>query len=384
MRPMRIVIVGGGIGGLAAALAMRREGFDPAVYERAPALLEVGAAIAVWPNAFRVLERLGLGETVLERAGRIEHARWLGRGGRLYNHFEFPKTEQPAIALHRADLQGALLRALPPESVRLGKTFAGFDERGEEIYARFDDGTEIACDVLVGADGLHSRVRAQLLGDGEPIYRGYNVWRGVARIEHASLEAHTASEVFGEGRRFGIGPVGLGRTGWWATANEPEAAHESASEHGPKLSRMFKGWLAPVRELIEATPSETILRNAPYDRPASARWGRGAVTLLGDAVHPMTPNLGQGGCVAIEDAAVLARCLKKYADARPALRAYESVRRTRAARVANYSRRYGVFGQWHSRAATRLRARLLSYVPQSVGRRLLSSIFDYDAYEVEI
>jgi len=381
---MRIVIVGGGIGGLAAALAMRREGFEPAVYERAPALLEVGAAIALWPNAFRVLGRLGLSETVLERAGRIGHARWLGRDGRLYNRFEFPETELPAVALHRADLQGALLHALPPESVHLGKTFAGFDARGEEVAARFDGGEEVACDVLVGADGLHSRVRAQLLCDGEPVFRGYNVWRGIARIEHAALEPHTASEVYGEGRRFGIGPVGLGRTGWWAAANGPEAEPESAHEHGPKLSRMFEGWCAPVRELIEATPSETIIRNAAYDRPAAARWGEGRVTLLGDAAHPMTPNLGQGGCVAVEDAAVLARCLAKYEDAPTALRAYESARRTRAARVASYSRRYGVLGQWQSPAATRLRARLLSYVPESFGRRLLSLIFDYDAYEAEI
>src|ERR1044071_6935009 len=101
----RVLIVGGGIGGLAAALALRREGFEPAVYERAPELLEVGAAIAVWPNAFRVLERLGLGETLLARAGRIEHARWMGRDGRLYKRFEFPETGRPAIALHRADLQ---------------------------------------------------------------------------------------------------------------------------------------------------------------------------------------------------------------------------------------------------------------------------------------
>lgn len=381
---MRIVIVGGGIGGLAAALAMRREGFAPVVYERAPALLEVGAAIAVWPNAFGVLERLGLAEPVLGRAGRIEHARWLGRDGRLYNQFEFPETGRPAVALHRADLQGALLHALPQGSVHLGKTFAGFDARGEEVYARFDDGEQVACDVLIGADGLHSRVRVQVLGEGEPVYRGYNVWRGVARLEHASLEPHTASEVYGEGRRFGIGPVGLGRTGWWATANGPEATPESAHGHGPQLSSMFDGWCAPVRELIEATPSETILRNAAYDRPAASRWGVGRVTLLGDAVHPMTPNLGQGGCVAIEDAAVLARCLAKYADARAALRAYESTRRTRAARVASYSRRYGVFGQWQSPAATRLRARLLSYVPESVGRKLLSLIFDYDACEVEI
>lgn len=381
---MRIVIIGGGIGGLAAALALKREGFEPLVYERAPALLEVGAAIAVWPNAFRVLERLGLGETVLARAGRIRSARWLGRDGRLYNHFNFPQTGAPAVALHRADLQGALLHALPTESVHLDKTFAGFDARSEDVRARFEDGTEVACDVLIGADGLHSRVRAQLLEDSEPVYRGYTVWRGVARLEHAALPEGTASEVYGEGQRFGIGPVGLGRTGWWATANESEATTESASEHAPKLLRLFEGWCAPVRELIEATPSETILRNAAYDRPAAARWSECRVTLLGDAVHPMTPNLGQGGCIAIEDAAVLARCLTKYKDPHIALRVYESRRSARAARIVSFSRRYGAFGQWQSSAATRLRARLLSSVPESVGRRLLSLVFDYDAYRVEV
>jgi 2-polyprenyl-6-methoxyphenol hydroxylase-like FAD-dependent oxidoreductase len=381
---MRIVIIGGGIGGLAAALALRRAGFEPAVYERAPALLEVGAAIAVWPNAFRVFERLGLCETVLARAGRIRSVRWLGRDGREYNHFAFHATGAPAVALHRADLQGALLNSLPPESIHLDKTFVEFEEAGDELCARFDDGSEVACDVLAGADGLHSRVRAQLLGDGEPVYRGYTVWRGVARLEHAALPAGTASEIYGRGRRFGVGPVGLGRTGWWATANEPSDAAESAAEHAPKLLRLFEGWCAPVRELIEATPSEAILRNAAHDRPAAARWGEGRVTMLGDAAHPMTPNFGQGGCVAVEDAAVLARCLAKYGDQRQALRIYESRRRARAAAVVRYSRRYGAFGQWHSRAATRLRARLLSSVPGPVGRRLLSLVFDYDAYAVRV
>ena len=385
---MRIAIVGGGIGGLSAALALGREGFSVSVFEQAPELLEVGAAIAVWPNAFRVLERLGLGGEVLARAGRIERARWLDRDGTTYKHFSFPETGSPAVALHRADLQSALRRALPEGSLQLGKTFEGYEEEGDELRLRFADGTEAACGLLVGADGLHSRVRAQLLGDigdrGEPVYRGYSVWRGVTRLEHASLLPGTALEVYGEGRRFGVGPVGLGRTGWWATANEPSGTPEPPSEHGSKLSRLFDGWCAPVKELIAATPSESILRNAAYDRPASPMWGRGRVTLLGDAVHPMTPNLGQGGCMAIEDAAVLARCLAKYEDANAALRAYESRRRARAERVARYSRLYGAVGQWESRAATRLRARLLSSIPESLGRRMLSLIFDYDAYGVEV
>ncbi|MDT5156108.1 MAG: hypothetical protein QOH51_465 [Acidobacteriota bacterium] len=384
MTRMRILIVGGGIGGLAAALALRREGFEPSVFEQAPALLDVGAAIAVWPNASRILERLGVGEAVLARAGRIKQARWAQRDGRLYQRFTFPDTGAPCVALHRADLQGALLHALPSESIRLGKTFKGYRTEGEEICACFDDGTEVSCDVLIGADGLHSRIRAQLLGDTDPVYRGYTVWRGIAPLEHTSLPAHTALEVYGAGSRFGIGPVGLGRTGWWATANEPEGMPELASERRRKLLRLFDGWCAPVAELIGATPSEAILHNAAYDRPTAARWSVGRVTLLGDAVHPMTPNLGQGGCMAIEDAAVLARCLAKYADACKALCAYESHRRTRTARLASYSRRYGVVGQWQSHFATRLRGRLLSSVPESLGRRLLSLIFDYDAYEVEV
>ncbi|MCA1618066.1 MAG: FAD-dependent monooxygenase [Acidobacteria bacterium] len=381
---MRIVIVGGGIGGLAAALALRREGFEPSVYEQAPELLEVGAGIAVWPNAFRVLERLGLGGEVLARAGHIRRASWLGHDGTTYKHFAFPETGAPAVALRRADLQATLCGALPASSLRLGKTFEGFAEQGGEVVARFGGGTEVACDVLVGADGLHSRVRAQVLGAGGPVYRGYSVWRGVARLREATLPPSTALEVYGEGRRFGVGPLGLGRTGWWATANEPEGTPESPAEHAPKLSRLFGGWCSPVTELVGATPSESILRNAAYDRPRAARWGRGAVTLLGDAVHPMTPNLGQGGCMAVEDAAVLARCLAKYEGPGRALRAYESRRRARADAVARYSRLYGAVGQWEGGAATRLRARLLASVPEAVGRKLLRMVFDYDAYAVEV
>jgi 2-polyprenyl-6-methoxyphenol hydroxylase-like FAD-dependent oxidoreductase len=379
MRGVRVAIIGGGIGGLSAALALRRAGFEPQVFEQADELLEVGAAIAVWPNAMRVLARLGVGAEVAARAGVLKRARWLGRDGRLFKGFELPETDAPALALHRADLQGALLRALPPHSIHLGKRLSGYEPGPGEVRAEFADGDSAACDVLVGADGLHSRVRAKLLGDGPPLYRGYTVWRGVTRLAHPALAPQTAMEFYGAGRRFGVGPVGLGRTGWWATLNEPEGAAELPSERRAQLSEAFAGWCAPVCELIEATPSEHVLRNAAYDRPPARRWGEGRVTLLGDAAHPVTPNLGQGGCLAIEDAAVLARCLAGGGDAVRALRRYESHRRVRTAYVAEYSRRYGVVGQWQSTAAVRLRDALLSAFPSALGRRLLRLIFDYDA-----
>jgi 2-polyprenyl-6-methoxyphenol hydroxylase-like FAD-dependent oxidoreductase len=381
---MKIVIVGGGIGGLALALALRREGFEPSVFEQAPELLEVGAAIAVWPNAMRVLSKLGVGGTVFERSGQLKQARWLDSGGKLFNHFTLPEQDAPAVALHRADLQGALLRALPPESIHLGKTLRNYRPELEGIRADFADGDSVNCDLMIGADGLHSRVRAQMLGDGPPVYRGYAGWRGVTALEHAALPPLTATEIYGSGKRFGIGPVGQGRTGWWATANEPEAFENHSSDQQGKLLRLFAGWVAPVKELVEATRAESILRVATYDRAPVKLSGERNVTLLGDAWHPMTPNLGQGGCMAIEDAAVLARCLTKYGEVNQALRNYEARRYARTATVVRYSRRYGAVGQWQSPPATRLRGALLSSIPARVGRRLLSWVFDYDAYGVDV
>ncbi|MCA1633880.1 MAG: FAD-dependent monooxygenase [Acidobacteria bacterium] len=381
---MRIVIVGGGIGGLSAALALRREGFEPQVFEQAPALLEVGAGLAVWPNAMRVLSKLGVAEAVFERGGQLKRARWLDSGGRVFKHFSFEEDDAPAVALHRADLQGALLRALPPDSLHLGKVVRGYECARKDVRADFADGESVNCDLLVGADGLHSRVRAQMLGEERPVYRGYTVWRGITSLEHTALAPDTATEIYGGGRRFGIGPVGRGRTGWWATANEAEEVEESASEHRGKLLRLFGGWCAPVTELVEATATESILRTATYDRAPVRPGGEKNVTLLGDAWHPLTPNLGQGGCMALEDAAVLARCLAKCGDADRALRRYEALRYARTATVVRYSRRYGAVGQWQSATAVRFRGALLSALPERVGRSLLSWVFDYDAYGVDV
>jgi 2-polyprenyl-6-methoxyphenol hydroxylase-like FAD-dependent oxidoreductase len=376
---MKIAIIGGGIGGLSAALALRRAGFEPEVFEQAPALLDVGAAIAVWPNAMRILQTLGVGAPVLERAGLIKEARWLNRDGKLLSHFKLPDTDAPAVALHRADLQNALLHALPAQLVHLGKTFLSYQTEPDGIRADFMDGTSITCQVLIGADGIHSKTRAQALKDGAPVYRGYTVWRGINHSTPASLLPSAAIEVYGRGQRFGIGPVGLGRTGWWATANEPETAEDSPDIRQQKLLDLFEGWYAPIIELIKTTPPMSIRRSSTYDRPPVSKWGEGSLTLLGDAAHPMTPNLGQGGCMAIEDAMVLASCLLKYQNPPEALRVYEKLRSARANAVARYSLRYGMVGQWESRTATWMRGKLLSLVPESLGRKLLRLLFDYDA-----
>jgi 2-polyprenyl-6-methoxyphenol hydroxylase-like FAD-dependent oxidoreductase len=381
---MKIAIIGGGIGGLSTALALRQAGFEPDIFEQAPALLDVGAAIAVWPNAMRVLRRLGLGEEIIKRAGTIEEVRWLKWDGRVFRRMRFPATDAPAIALHRADLQHTLLQALPQKLIHLGRRFENYWQEEGKLCASFADGSSIACDVLIGADGLHSSVRAQALDDGPPIYRGYTLWRGISTHTPRSLAPLTAMEIFGRGKRFGIGPVGLGRTGWWATANEPEDVIEDAAAHQSKLLTLFDGWYAPVAELIEATPTTSILRNAAYDRPAVKKWSEGNMLLLGDAAHPTTPNLGQGGCMAIEDAAVLARCLLKYQEVERAFRAFERLRSTRTAALTRYSLLYGTAGQWENKLAVLLRGAVLSLIPAALGQKLLSLIFSYDADELRI
>jgi len=373
---VQIAIIGGGIGGLTAALALQKSGFECEVFEQAPALLNVGAAIALWPNAMRVLQRLNLAEKILERAGVMSEIRWLDQNGWLINRVSISQPDAvPAVALHRADLQSILVETLPPASLRLGHALVSQTQRGDKMIATFANGRSIESDFLIGADGIHSDVRAQLINDGEPIYRGYTVWRGISPVVPKMIPPATAIEIHGRGKRFGIGPVGVGRIGWWASANTPHADH---------LPQLFAGWYRPVLELIEATPPSSILTTTACDRNANRTWGRGRMTLLGDAIHPTTPNLGQGGCLAMEDAMVLARCFEKYGPTEEALRNYERTRYKRTTAISNYSRYYGSIGQWENIWARALRRTTLALLPEPLAQRLMQIVFNYDATTVLI
>jgi 2-polyprenyl-6-methoxyphenol hydroxylase-like FAD-dependent oxidoreductase len=235
--------------------------------------------------------------------------------------------------------------------VRLGRTCVGFEQQPDRVIARFVDGTTAIGDLLVGADGLHSRIRATLHGESHPSYAGYTVWRAVVRFDPARI---TAGETWGPRGRFGIFPVRDGRVYWYASVNAPEGERAEPGERR-LLQRVFDGYHDPIPALIEASAEESIVRNDSYDRPPLARWGEGCVTLLGDAAHPMTPNLGQGACQAIEDAIVLAERLRGAADVPGALRAYEQRRLERTRRIVERSRALGRLAQLENRALAALR-----------------------------
>ncbi|HEU4836870.1 MAG TPA: FAD-dependent monooxygenase [Pyrinomonadaceae bacterium] len=372
---VQIAIIGGGIGGLTAALALQQSGFQAEVFEQAPELLEVGAAIAIWSNAMRVLERLQLAEKILGYGGVVEKLCWMDHRGFLLNRVSISDPDTPAVALHRSDLQRTLRQALPQSSIHLGHSLVEYSQQRDKMIATFTNGQSVEAEFLIGADGVHSRMRSQFINDGEPIKRGYTIWRGTSPITPAAIAPATGIELYGRGKRFGIGPVGLGRTGWWASGN---------TDQTDRLTDLFAGWWAPVLELIEATPPSTILKTMATDREPNKRWGAGRMTLLGDAIHPTTPNLGQGGCQSMEDAVVLARCFEKYGASETALRHYERDRYSRTATLTRISRYYGRVGQLENVWARALRRMALSLPPEPLAQRLMQIVFNYDATKIRV
>jgi 2-polyprenyl-6-methoxyphenol hydroxylase-like FAD-dependent oxidoreductase len=378
LRKLSIGIVGGGIGGVAAAVALHRVGISATVYERAREIREVGAGMMLWPNATRVLKELGLLEAVAACSGPNEHFLVRASTGALLMNIGLGQFEVPALCTRRSELLEALLSALPPGCVQLGQTFDRFENGTNKVKIHMVGGGTVEHDLLVGADGIRSRVRRQLLGVYEPIYRGYMVWRGIARLTGA-VATGSNSETWGRGKRFGILNTGGDWFTWYATANTGSGHADSPNGRKQELLRMFAGWHEPVECLISATDEAKILKNGAYDLAPLKRWGHGRVMLLGDAAHPCTPNLGLGGCLALEDGLVLAKAFRKEASTDVALRRYEAIRRERTRHVQRRSLLIGHIGQWENRLAAGGRQLVTSMLPARIFERNLRKVYAYSA-----
>jgi 2-polyprenyl-6-methoxyphenol hydroxylase-like FAD-dependent oxidoreductase len=375
---MKVVVVGGGIGGLTTALALGRVA-DVTVCERAGELKEVGAGIVLASNAFRVLTGLGFGPALSSFGTRIEVAQIRRWDNRLLSRIPVGAVDREAgtetRAVHRADLQQALLSAVGEHRVRLGMRCVGFEEWSDGLAVHFDDGGVIEADVLVGADGINSTIRAQMIPTGAVRYAGYTVWRAVVRPDAASIGPGEATETWGRGARFISAGIGDGRVYWAATANGPEGQSDSPGGGKAAVLRLVKGWHAPIEALVNATDEQRVFRTDAVDRAPLRRWTRGRVTLLGDAAHAMTPDLGQGACQAIEDALVLARCLAR--DPVPeALRRYEAIRRPRANSMVRGSRRMSVVARLEHPLLRFLRDQAMQHTPQWFMVRQLKAMMD--------
>jgi salicylate hydroxylase len=337
-----VAIIGGGIGGLGAALSLFRAGVDVRVYEQARVLREVGAGIQVSPNASRVLHGLGLADELAKLGVRplaSHQRRWDdGRtllktplGDTVLAVFGYPHYQS-----HRADVLAMLINALPPERLHIGHRLVAFTDRGDRVEAEFENGERITADVLVGADGIHSTVRRLLFGPANPDFTGCVAYRGLVpagRLKHLDLEV-SAQMWMGPGKHIIIYYVAAKRLVNLVGIIEQDAwVKESWTEPGDvrDLRAAFADWDPYLRDIIE-TIHDTFIWGL-FDRAPLPRWSVGRVTLLGDACHPMLPFMAQGAAQALEDGANLTACLATVDDVPGALTLYEKMRQPRTSRI---------------------------------------------------
>ena len=339
-----IAIVGAGLGGLTAAATLRQAGFDVRIYEQASRFARVGAGIQMMPNSMKVLRKIGIEARVRHIAFQpYSHLNRVWDTGEVLRELPMPEDlfGAPYLCMHRGDLHEALLAGVPADAIVLHKKLVGLDENRADITLSFDDGTKAEADLVIGADGVHSIVRELIVGPDEPIHKGRIAYRGI----------------FPSALMGGI-DVGASRTKWWGIdrhiviyytkpdrseiyliTSVPEPAEwvtrESWSTTGDveELRAAYEGFHPDVRGVLEGCPS--CHKWAILEREPLPSWSQGRVVLLGDACHPMTPYMAQGAATAMEDAAVLTRCLADVSgdDHRAAFARYEAHRKPRTARI---------------------------------------------------
>lgn len=365
MSPRRVLIVGGGIGGLTTAAALQQAGSEAVIFESRDTLEEAagGAGVHLWSNALFALHQIGLAEDVAAIGTQVNAHRyvtWKGRRiGGLPVRALSAEVGAPTTGVSRQRLHRVLHNGVAPGTVRFGRTCVGFEQNTKRVVARFDDGTTEEGDALVGADGLGSVIRRQLHGRSQPRYSGLTSWRGLCDFDDARAPRGEMIIYWGRGARLLHYGVSDNQVYWLALVKAPERSADVRGERKQAVQEIFRGWPASVQAMLAATQEEEILRTDIRDRDPLRHWGWGRVTLLGDAAHPMTPDMAQGAGQAIEDGVALAAALGRHPRADEGLRAYEERRQERGNDLAATSRAVSRMGAMSAPALCAVRDGLI-------------------------
>ena len=371
------MIVGAGIGGLTAAVSLRRAGREVVVFEQMDALKEVGAGFTMNSNAVTAFRELGLDKAVEERGAELTRFVHHTRKGKVLAEWPTGQISRnvgaPIVGIGRPDVQRILSEALDGVEIRFEHTCTGVEQDTSGVTARFANGAEERGGVLVGADGSRSTVRGQY-DQTERRYSGYTTW--LASAEFTDFPPETHAQWYGRQTILGAHPIGGGRTYWYAGYTTDPGGSDADPRQA--VLDLFGDWAEPLPSLLAATDVKHIARSDIYDLPRRESWGEGRVTLLGDAAHPMVPALGQGACQAIEDGVILGKMLGASEDDAATLRAYEAKRIERTAPIVKRARMQGKLMQGDNAVMDVVRANFFRFAPK---KQVLKGFQEFLTYE---
>jgi len=377
----KFAIIGGGIGGLTLAIAMQRKGYDVTVFEGATQIKPLGAGLVLAANAVKALSSVGICEEVLAKGKIIRKLFIKDQYGAVLSETDAEKISERFgminnFTIHRADLHEVLLRHLQPGSLELGKSCVDFISEGEKVKLIFQDGTTTSADYIVAADGIHSVFRKKLIPDSLPRFAGYTCWRAVIDDIPAGLNLEETVETWGAGSRFGVVPLTDKRLYWFACLNAKPNDENMRNYQVKDLLRHFGEFHDPVTKILMRTKNEQLIWSDIIDLQPIDRFAFKNIVLTGDAAHATTPNMGQGACMALEDAAVLANCIDDYSTVEEAFKQFETKRLARTAKIINTSRTLGRVAQLENPLLMGLRNTAIRLTPKKIAERQFKFLYE--------
>lgn len=377
---MKIAIVGGGIAGLTAAIALKKKGFETIIFESAPEIKAVGAGLVLAGNAIKAYDALGLKDELIKHGRLLESFRVLDKKGKTIsetkNLSDTGATGENNFTIHRADLHAFLLEQIDNDSIRLNKKLIDISKEPNGLALTFADDTICHADYAIIADGIHSAARLKYVPESTPRYAGYTCWRAV--INSSELNITETSETWGSNGRFGIAPLSNNRIYWFAVVKSPQNNQEYKNYTVKNLLKQFEGYHPSVSALLNATNDEDLLWNDIIDIKPIDTLAFDRMVLIGDAGHATTPNMGQGACQAIEDAVYLAKYMEENKSIQEAFKVFEKNRLKRVHWVVNTSWNLGKVAQNQNPVFGAIRNFLFRLIPESVNKKQLQKITEVE------
>jgi len=371
----KITIIGAGIGGLTTAIALRKKGFEVEIFENSSSFKKAGSGINLAINAMQVFKRLGVYDDIFRKAN--------------YTHIMCARDEQlnplttvnmksfeekygvKTVAIHRADLHEILVEHIGETPIYLNKKLERLEQSKDKVQLFFEDGTTHEADVVIGADGIHSKVRNSVFPTSEIRDAQQVCWRGIAKMQIGEQHRVELNEIWGRGHRFGFVPISQDEVYWFGLISKNRFTGKDMD-----LTRIFSDFDALVTKIIAATPKDELLCNEIWDLKPLQKWYDGNVCLLGDAAHATTPNMGQGACQAVESAMALSICMSEESHPEKAFARYQEMRLAKANSVIKSSWMLGKIAQTDSIILAYVRNLLAKVTPKSVSRKQSEKMFN--------